>query len=116
MGYVLGALEGLWGAYYAECGEKGRLKKLLKEGREQLNIEKIFGKEYWDNDGVWTYEVTGQGDEATFQEVAEQHPIMKRWDEIVRVEIGKADVKLGRFEGSEWEAGRLGDDLGHVDQ
>ncbi len=116
VGYLLGALEGLWCAYDTGCEGKGRLKSLLKTGREELKIEKIFGKEYWDKDGVWTYEVTSEGGEATFQEVAEQHPIVRTWDQKVKEEIEKAGIKLGRFEGSEWEAGRIGNDAVAVDR
>jgi hypothetical protein len=116
VGYILGALEGLWCAYHIESGEKDRFETLLKKGREELKVEKVFGKEYWDKDGIWTYEVTSEGDEATFREVAEQHPVMKIWYEKVREEMGRAGIKLGRFEGSEWEAGRVGDDAGVVDR
>lgn len=116
VGYVLGALEGLWCAYDTECKEKARLKELLRKGREELMIEKVFGKEYWDKDGVWTYEATSEGDECTLQEVAEQHPVVRTWIEKVREEIGKAGIKLGRFEGSEWEAGRVGNDAVATDR
>lgn len=116
VGYILGALEGLWCAYDAECEAKARLKELLIKGRAELMIEQIFGKDHWDEDGLWTYEVTSEGHEATLQEVAGQHPIVRVWDEKVTEEIWKAGIKLGRFEGSEWEAGRVGNDAVAVDR
>lgn len=111
VGYIVGALKGLWSAYATACEEKDRLNELIRKCGQKLKIESIFGKEYWDEKGVWTYEVTAKGDEVTFQEVAEQHPMLREWGETVRQEIGKAGIKLGRFEGNEWEAGRIGDDV-----
>lgn len=112
VGYILGALEGLWGSYDGQCEEKDRLRRLLREAREELKIERVFGKEFWGEDGVWTYEVVGTGEEATFLEVAVQHPVIRKWDGRIGEEVRRAGVKVGRFEGSDWEAGRVGEEVG----
>ena len=109
VGYILGALEGLWSAYRTQCKEKDQLKSLIGQAHEQLAIEKIFAKEYWDKDGLWTYEVSAEGEEVSFQEVIEHHPTVKKWYERVQKEIERSGIKLGVFEGIEWEAGRTPD-------
>lgn len=115
VGYILGTLEGLWAAYDTQSGEKSRLSKLLRQAREELRIEKVFAPEYWNKNGIWTYEVVSEQDEPTFEEVAQQHPVVRKWDERVKEEVNNAGLKLGRFEGSEWEAGRISTDAGAMD-
>lgn len=115
IGYILGALEGIWGAYDTQSGERSRLSKLLKRARDELRIEKVFAPDHWDKDGVWTYEVIGEQDVVTFEEVAQQHPVVRKWNEIVKEEVQNAGLKLGRFEGSEWEAGRISGDTEAMD-
>ncbi|CAF9903771.1 MAG: Essential protein Yae1, N terminal [Alectoria fallacina] len=113
VGYILGVLEGLWSAHPHE-GEKRRTSgQLVKEARKDLAVEKIFGREWWREDGIWRYQVVGMEEEVTFREVVDAHPLVRRWAEMVDREIKIADVKMGRFEGSEWEDGRMGD--GKVD-
>lgn len=107
VGYILGALEGLYCAYVDGCEERKRLRGLVREAREQLAIEKLFGKEWWGPDGLWTYEAVGVDKEVTFPEVVEWHPLVKRWAETVRVEVESAGLEIGRFEGREWEEGRV---------
>ncbi|KAK4167251.1 hypothetical protein QBC43DRAFT_9817 [Cladorrhinum sp. PSN259] len=67
-----------------------RMESLLKEARKELSVQSIFSKEYWgEDDGVWKYEVDGteNGDEEmVFGDVAGAHPLIKKWDGIVRAE------------------------------
>ncbi|MCJ1452729.1 Essential protein Yae1, N terminal [Mycoblastus sanguinarius] len=112
VGYLLGVLEGLWSAYRDDYEEIKRLKSFSNEAGEELKIEKLFGKEWWDEDGVWRYEVTAEGEEVTFKEVVEWHPVVKRWAQRVEEEMEKAGVKRGTFEGREWEDGRVDGDWG----
>ena len=107
MGYILGALEGLYGAFRTQHEQEERLGALLKQAREQLGLEKIFAKEYWNEEGVWMYAVKAEGEEPSFQEVVGQHPVVKKWEERIQEEMDRAGVRLGRFEGTEWEAGRI---------
>lgn len=108
VGYILGVLEGLWSAYLPICEERRRLGQLARNAREDLALEKIFGSEWWDEDGIWRYEVVGKEEEVTFWEVMGAHPVVRRWVERVDEEMKTADVKMGRFQGSEWEEGRMG--------
>lgn len=107
VGYILGALEGLWSAYNVQSEEKSRIRSLIRQARTQLVIERLVAQEYWNKDGLWTYEVAAEGEEASFREVVQQHPILRRWDEVLREEVKTAGLNLGRFEGDEWEAGRI---------
>ena len=108
VGYIHGTLEGLCSTYLQDSEERKGLKQLLKEAREQLAIEKIFGKEWWGEDGIWKYEVRGTEGEVTFREVVDAHPLVRRWVERVDQEMKIAGVEVGRFEGKEWEEGRVG--------
>ncbi|KAL9071121.1 MAG: hypothetical protein Q9161_004460 [Pseudevernia consocians] len=108
VGYILGALQGLCSAHsQASEGGKG-LRQLLKEAREHLVIEKIFGREWWGEDGIWRYDVQGREEEVTFRRVVDAHPLVRRWVERLDQEMKNAGVKMGRFEGREWEEGRVG--------
>ena len=108
VGYVLGILEGLYSAHSQEDEGRKESRQLLEEAREQLAIEKIFGSEWWGEDGVWRYEVLGNEEEVTFPEVVDAHPLVKRWVERVDREMNIAGVKMGGFRGREWEEGRVG--------
>ena len=108
VGYILGALEGLCSAHLQESEERKRCKKLVKEARETLDIEIIFGREWWGEDGIWKYEVQGKEEEVTFREVVDAHPLVKRWIDRVDQEMKIAGVNVGRFAGREWEEGRVG--------
>lgn len=110
-GYILGILEGLCSAYgsssrrvdavdgeaekvgKAKEEEEGRLKALLWQAREELKIEKLFGKEFWGNDGLWAYDVQASDDDTTFREVADQHPVVQKWLAKVRDEVQKVGIR-----------------------
>ena len=108
VGYILGALEGLCFAHSQDSEGRKRLAQSVKEAKEQLALEKIFGKEWWGEDGIWRYEVHAKEEEVTFREVANAHPLVKRWVEKVEQEMRIAGVTVGRFQGREWEEGRVG--------
>ena len=106
VGYILGILEGLWSAYHIPGEQKDHFRSLHREACKQLKLEKLFSQEFWDKDGTWTYKVTGQGEVPSFQEVAEQHPVVIRWDQAGRDDVNNVGLDLKRFVGDEWEAGR----------
>lgn len=119
---MLGVLEGLCGALRlsterssaagssAAGSSEGweRLQRLLGEAREALKMEKVFGREWWGEDGVWTYAIgeKEQEGEVTFEEVADKHPLVREWVGRVKEEMRRLGVKERRFEGKEWEEGR----------
>ena len=110
VGYLLGALEGLYVAHSHESEGSTRVGQLGKEAREQLTLDKIFGREWWGEDGIWKYEVQGKEEEVTFPEVVNAHPLVKKWVEKVEQEIEIAGIMVGRFQGREWEEGRVGNE------
>ncbi|KAF6222822.1 hypothetical protein HO133_000873 [Letharia lupina] len=112
VGYILGALEGLCAAHSQESVDRKGLGQLVKEAREHLAIEKIFGREWWGEDGIWRYQVQGKGEEVTFRDVVDAHPLVRSWVERVDQEMKVAGVKVGRFEGREWEEGRMDKEAG----
>ncbi|KAJ4420925.1 Essential protein Yae1, N terminal [Neurospora sp. IMI 360204] len=174
-GQLLGVLEGL--SFAVVSSAKGRpqqdheeeeeedirekVKKLLAEAEKDLSVQSIYGKEYWDEDGTWRYEVPGeskaqheryqhperveqqqqrqrQGNqedtekkegqeeeeeeeeeaEILFPDVALAHPLIKKWDQIIRRELAErfglvwdVAVLLPRSEEDEHEEGH---EHGHV--
>ncbi|KAL8703262.1 MAG: hypothetical protein Q9201_003543 [Fulgogasparrea decipioides] len=121
IGYILGTLEGLCGAYRSGGSrteekdgtggkkrvvneEQGRgLRDLLAQAREELKVELVFGKAFWGSDGLWAYDVRkkdGQrsaveeeGGDVTFWEVVDQHPAVRKWLERVRDEVRKVGLQ-----------------------
>lgn len=93
-----------------------RVVELLAAARGELCVEELFGARYWGGDGVWRFVVVGRGDGdggeedggVTFREVAEQHPLVRKWVGVVVEEAGWWGVGVRGFEGVEWEGGRVG--------
>ena len=92
-----------------EKGEEQRLRGLLGKAREELALERIFGREWWTEDGVWGFHVPGEEGEVTWRKVVDAHPVVGKWDGVVSEEMRRAGVERGGFEGEEWEAGRIAD-------
>ncbi|KAL5424222.1 hypothetical protein PMIN07_008674 [Paraphaeosphaeria minitans] len=82
---------------------------LLERARGELVIESVLGREWVDEEGVFTWEVEGhvEGDEdVTFQEVARCHPVVKRWLDTVeeRASRWKVDLEaVGKARGDDGE-------------
>ncbi|KAL8718110.1 MAG: hypothetical protein Q9225_004716 [Loekoesia sp. 1 TL-2023] len=111
VGYILGVLEGLCSAYQsakpAPIGAGGeedtgvetkesegkKAGELLVRAKEEFKLEMLFGKGYWNNDGMWAYKVRRKEEDVTFWEVADQHPVVKKWSATVRDEVQKAGVQ-----------------------
>ena len=105
VGYIIGVLEALRVAISGT--EKKGISKTLKEAREELSVEKMFVRGVWGEDGVWAYEVAGKEEEVTFEEVADAHPVLRKWKSRVKEEMKRCCVDEGRFRGEEWERGRI---------
>ncbi|KAI4177105.1 MAG: hypothetical protein LQ343_000587 [Gyalolechia ehrenbergii] len=111
VGYILGILEGLCAAYgrgkpesigIRRDGEKGvdlensegeKVLDLLIQARRELKVENLFGKEYLGSDGMFAYEVRGKEEEVTFWDVADQHPVVRKWLGRVRDEVRKTGIQ-----------------------
>ncbi|KAG9247385.1 hypothetical protein BJ878DRAFT_414963 [Calycina marina] len=109
IGKVLGLLEGIWKAVsnVPDAGEdmkseEERLGALWREAKDELNTEKVFGRQWWGEDGIWMFEVHGENEgEVTFEDVANQHPIVKTWEGIVAKEVEKLGIDLDILAGEE---------------
>lgn len=116
IGTVLGTLEGILAALKMKGHEDGqgmekermRASKLLAEARQALATEKVFGAEWWGQDGIWTFEVEGEDDDVTFEHVVDAHPIIRRWEGLVKEEVERWGLDLEVLERGNVK--RLGDE------
>lgn len=84
VGYILGVLRGFVGAWNGHGQEAyDEVSRLYEEAQKDLAIERLLGQAWVDEEGIWKWEVKGAEGDATFREVAAQHPVVKRWDGVV---------------------------------
>ncbi|KAK4152526.1 hypothetical protein C8A00DRAFT_44422 [Chaetomidium leptoderma] len=104
-GQLLGVLEGLAGAVGLHSlafsssssfstgnpveEEARRIEGLLNEARRELSVQRVFDGEFWAGDGNWRYQVQGV---VVFPDVAEAHPLLRKWTGIVRAEAARYGV------------------------
>ncbi len=95
-GQLLGVMEGLAAAAGLHAlahpgnvqdggsvGEGERMAGLLADARRELSAQGVFGADYFGSgDGNWSYHVEGDG-EVVFGDVAEAHPLLRKWRGIV---------------------------------
>lgn len=72
-GQLLGVVEGV--------AEAAKNEDLVREAREELSVGKIFAEKYWAEDGNWKYDVPS--DDVVFADVANAHPLVRKWNGIV---------------------------------
>ena len=102
--------------------ERQEMEKLLGQARGELVLEKVFGAEYWGEDGIWKYAVGaaegGEGgvgevegeeeeeeeEEVMFRDVVEQHPLIKMWSGKIENVVKRWDLEAGR---TRWEEQRI---------
>ncbi|EEY15625.1 conserved hypothetical protein [Verticillium alfalfae VaMs.102] len=74
----------------------------VKEARDELQVEKLFGPDYWNTDGTWNYEVAAKKqadgtqeknrageDDILFADVADAHPLIVKWTEVVEAAVAR---------------------------
>ncbi|KAF1982831.1 hypothetical protein K402DRAFT_313371, partial [Aulographum hederae CBS 113979] len=86
VGWLLGLLEGMaTGLNAATLKERfEEVIALWAQARQELEMENVFGKEYFGEGGGWMYELEGVEEEhVTFRDVAERHPAVARWKGVV---------------------------------
>ncbi|KAI0848239.1 hypothetical protein F5Y00DRAFT_96204 [Daldinia vernicosa] len=91
-GRLLGLLEGMVAALRENSlDSSAHMNKLLSDASKELRTEVIFAEEYWTSDGSWKYSVRGSGDdgEILMEDVAKEHPVMLKWDELINQEVRK---------------------------
>ena len=83
-GFLLGVLEGVVRALQSSVSINKQVKedviaKFVK-AREELGLQSLFGREWFGEDGIWTFEVEGKNEEeVTFRDVADAHPVIWKW-------------------------------------
>lgn len=97
IGKILGLLEGILGGVDGE--EKTRVEGLLNQAKKELSTQTIFGTEFWGEDGIWKFEVVEhKGKEVLFPDVAAAHPLIQKWEKVVKEEVEKWGIDLGIFD------------------
>ncbi|KAI1170429.1 hypothetical protein F4777DRAFT_583929 [Nemania sp. FL0916] len=103
-GQILGLLDGFRAAVTeaeaeaeAEArlaDESARIHALFSRAVAELQPDNLFTPEFWAPDGTWTYSVTASraGGEITYLDVAEQHPLLAKWESITCEETSKWNV------------------------
>lgn len=104
-GSFLGVLEGI-------CQAVGRLDReqyaglveevngMCKDAREELKVEKLLSPDYFGPDGIWLFQVPGEGEGeegdsgVTFRDVADRHPVMMVWRERLEKIAAKVGIRL----------------------
>ncbi|KAE8444818.1 hypothetical protein EG329_014172 [Mollisiaceae sp. DMI_Dod_QoI] len=106
IGKILGLLEGICAAVKVGEGEewgghKKRLEALFKEAQKELATQNVFGREWWGEDGIWIFEVPGEGEEkdVVFEDVAAAHPLVAKWEAVVDAEVKTWGLDLGIMDG-----------------
>ncbi|KAF2655077.1 hypothetical protein K491DRAFT_704833 [Lophiostoma macrostomum CBS 122681] len=95
VGYVLGVLQG-FAVALAGHDQNSRIEvgQLAKAAQKELAIEELLGQRWVDDEGIWKWDVRGKEDDPNFREVADQHPVVKKWDEKVKMLAQRWDVDL----------------------
>ncbi|KAJ5040574.1 uncharacterized protein L3040_006226 [Drepanopeziza brunnea f. sp. 'multigermtubi'] len=118
IGKILGMLEGiLAGVKGKEIGkemeaERVRVERQFDEARGELRTEVVFGREFWGEDGVWRFEVPGdgkEGSEVVFSDVAGAHPLVRKWEGLVAEEVRRWGLDLGILDGEGGEEEVMGE-------
>lgn len=104
VGKIVGLLEGICAAIKSarsntEDGwgvELERLESLLGSARLDLKTESVFGRDYFDTDGIWRFAVEGEeeGREVLFPDVARSHPLIQKWEDIIAGEVRRWSFDL----------------------
>ncbi|KUJ14483.1 uncharacterized protein LY89DRAFT_536659, partial [Mollisia scopiformis] len=108
IGRILGVLEGIFKAVLSAEGEewegeKRRVEVVSGEAKKELGTERVFAREWWGEDGVWRFEVPGEGEgiEVVFEDVAGAHPLVKKWEAVTEEEVKRWGLDLGIMDGEE---------------
>lgn len=86
VGEILGLLEGIHEAV-------GGDSDLVARARGELAADKVFGKEFWFEDGTWRFEVPGE--DILFADVAGAHPLVRKWGDVVEGEVRRWGIDVG---------------------
>lgn len=87
VGEMVGLLEGIYEAV-------GGGDEVLARAREEMTKERMFGQEYWHEDGTWRYEVGGREESIVFADVADAHPLVRKWAAVVEEEVSRWGIDM----------------------
>lgn len=98
-GQLLGVLEGIASAVAGSADDALRdsAAKTLRDAREELSIERMFGPEHWNADGTWRFDVAEEDGETVFAHVAAAHPVIVKWTGIVDGQVARWGIDRGVF-------------------
>jgi hypothetical protein len=99
VGYILGVMQGFSAALQGH--DEARHKEattLWESAQKELAIEELLGTRWVNEEGIWKWEVEGKDEEVTFEEVAEQHPVVKKWIAVVEHTAAEWGVDLHAME------------------
>lgn len=108
LGVLDGLSRGLAAARKASSGNNDdaarRISEAWLQAQEELKVERLLGRDFFGPDGIWLYEVPGQDandDElqATFQDVADAHPVLKIWRQRIQNLTHSVGLSLRLTEG-----------------
>ncbi|KAK3945467.1 hypothetical protein QBC46DRAFT_303524 [Diplogelasinospora grovesii] len=122
LGFLEGLVAGLQSHGSSAQQEQERLKKLVGDAQKELSVQSIFGQEHFNNDGTWKYDEQQPGtaqqnleqqmdtvqqaqgaekrqnqeegeEEILFTDVAASHPLLVKWDAVMRAETERYGVR-----------------------
>jgi hypothetical protein len=102
VGYIIGVLRGFvaaWDGHDEQIYDE--VKGIYENARKELAIEELLGKQWVDEEGIWKWAVQGEEEDATFREVADQHPTIVKWTGIVQELAKRWHVDLKAVEKSQ---------------
>ncbi|KAF3921682.1 hypothetical protein ABW21_db0202145 [Orbilia brochopaga] len=108
VGELLGLLDGIVGTLNGQlsrCTDSdqqqsilsslGKQKKIRLTARQELCLEKVFGIEYFGEDGLWKWSAEEDaGKEQTFDDIVLRHPLVIKWTDIVEEQVKELGLEL----------------------
>ncbi|KAF2022228.1 ABC1-domain-containing protein [Aaosphaeria arxii CBS 175.79] len=99
VGYIFGVLQGIVNALATHNDARlAEAEGLLQSAKKELAIEEVLGKNWVDEEGIWKWEVEDKSEDVTFSEVANCHPVVRKWMDSVADVAKKWGVDLQAVE------------------
>ncbi|KAF4549283.1 Hypothetical protein D9617_22g066280 [Elsinoe fawcettii] len=103
-GYPLGAMLGFKASWLVTFLDN--LLRLVPErssslaieaAHEDLQLQSIFSPQYFNEDGIWSYNVPGPESEQDFDLVSRHHPLISKWSAKVQELADSAGIEVELF-------------------
>ncbi|KAF8542204.1 hypothetical protein BDD12DRAFT_803099 [Trichophaea hybrida] len=78
VGWIHGVIDALSHIFPSDA----EVLRAVRDAYCELAVETVYGKEWWDEGGVWKWEV--EGDAVSFDKVVDAFPLLKKWSERVQ--------------------------------